>query len=82
VAKPKVNGYWRTEYGLIEDRTDKGLGYANLWTTDDLARARDHAELLLLDGKKIEVKTRQVFYTDWASLPESATPPSSEENQP
>lgn len=64
----KTDGYWRTEYAVIEDRTDKGLGFANLWTTDDLVRARDHAELLLLDGKNVEVKTRQFFYTEWQTL--------------
>lgn len=68
----KRDGYWRTEFAVIEDRTDKGLGYATLWTTGELARARDHAELLLLDGKNVALKTREVFYTEWAPLPETA----------
>jgi hypothetical protein len=71
MSEPKV--HHRVEYAVIEDRTHLGLGYVNLWTTSDLARAKDHAEQQRLDGKSVQVKTRRVVYTDWTPLP--ADPP-------
>lgn len=59
--------YHRTEYGILEDRRRDGLGIRCL----TFFYRREHAEAFVAqrpaDAYPVEIKTREVCHTDWAT---------------
>lgn len=55
------------QFGVIVDRTSKGLGFYLAHTGNSLNTAKIHAELVP-EEFPVEIKCRVVTYSDWESL--------------
>lgn len=67
---PPMGGHVRTEYGVMVDRTSKGLGFflAETFTEPDRAH-RMAAKAMDMFGYPALVQVRRVYVTDWQPCP-------------
>lgn len=71
-----MSGCTYVEYGVIVDRTSKGLGYFLAETYRDYDPAKKHAMASgIRYGFPAEVKQRVVTMTDWAPTERTRTTP-------
>lgn len=68
--QPPMGSHTRTEYGVMVDRTSRGLGFflAETFTEADRAH-RMAAKAVDMFGYPATVQVRRVYVTDWQTCP-------------